>query len=74
MLVLDHSGSMGKDVRSYLITHPELYNTNIFQDTSWLVNVPYPLQDAVESIKSFIPKFNGEKDKISLVTFSNEVE
>ena len=74
VLVLDHSGSMGKDVRSYLITHPELYNTNIFQDTSWLVNVPYPLQDAVESIKSFIPKFNGEKDKISLVTFSNEVD
>lgn len=73
ILVLDQSGSMDRNYWEYIENHPELDMDDLMNDTSWYKDLNYPLGDAVNAIKSFIPSFKESKDKIGLISFSDTI-
>lgn len=77
MLILDHSGSMGPDFNELVklgSQYQTMDYTSFYKDTSWLGKIDYPLGNAVEAIKGFIPNFNQDKDHLGLVTFSTVID
>ena len=74
-LVIDHSASMEEDPK-------QLYDTSgkplftIDEDNNMVVPDDYvaPIDHAKEAIKSFVAKFNLQKDRFCLTSFSSKVE
>ncbi len=74
-IVIDHSGSMAND-RSLLFDKNgnPLYTFDAAGNFSLPKGYKSPIDNAKESVKSFIKSFNAEKDYISVIGFSSTVD